>query len=155
MVRRAGPVAPPAHAAVQLTPGVGMTEGRRLFEEVRSCSSAAGFWRLRQATFIVKWGGSVVLVDPFLSPAEGRLFPPLFQAEDASGIVDVVARTHDHVDHIDPLAVASGLARHTGASFVALRAHAARMRGLGVPAECSWPSMAGTPGGTPRASSAT
>ncbi len=109
-----------------------MPQGRRLCEEGRGGPSAAGFWWLRQATFVVKLGSSVVLIDPFLSPAEGRRFPPLFAAEDAMGAVDVVACTHDHLDHIDPVAVA-GLARHTAAVFVAPRAHEKRMLGLGVP----------------------
>jgi L-ascorbate metabolism protein UlaG (beta-lactamase superfamily) len=112
-----------------------MPQGRELFEQVRRFpAEASAFWWLRQATMLVKMGGTVVLFDPFLSPAEGRLYPPLFSAEDATGVVDVVACTHDHLDHIDPVAVPA-LARHTGATFVAPRAHAERMRSLGVPAD--------------------
>ncbi len=111
-----------------------MPQGQRLFDEVRACRLPAGFWWLRQATFIVKLGDTVTLIDPFLSPLEGRRYPPLFGAEDAAGAVHIVACTHDHEDHIDPVAVPA-LARHTEAVFVAPRAHEARMRGLGVPAD--------------------
>jgi L-ascorbate metabolism protein UlaG (beta-lactamase superfamily) len=108
-----------------------MARGRRLFEEVRASAAPAGFWWLRQATFIVKLGGTVVIIDPFLSEMEGRRYPPLFDARDAEGAVDVVACTHDHDDHIDPVAI-EGLAKHTKAIFVAPRAHEARMRSLGA-----------------------
>jgi L-ascorbate 6-phosphate lactonase len=112
-----------------------MPRGRALFEQVHTFpAEASAFWWLRQATMLIKLGGTVVLIDPFLSPAEGRLYPPLFSAEDAAGVVDVVACTHDHLDHIDPVAV-TGLARHTSAAFVAPRAHTERMLSLGVPAD--------------------
>jgi L-ascorbate 6-phosphate lactonase len=44
----------------------------------------------------------------------------------------VVCCTHDHLDHICPVAVAS-LARETEAAFVAPEAHEQRMLALGVP----------------------
>jgi L-ascorbate 6-phosphate lactonase len=106
--------------------------GIELFSEVRACEDEAAFWWLGQATFIVKLGTAVALVDPFLSRMEGRRVPPLFSAKDAGGIVTVVICTHDHDDHIDPEAVPA-LSQSTVAVFVAPRAHAARMASLGVP----------------------
>lgn len=108
-----------------------MLQGEKLFEEVRTCRSAAAFWWLGQASFILKLGRTVTLIDPFLDPVEGRRVPPLFRPADAAEIVDLVCCTHDHGDHIDPVAVA-GLAEHTSVTFVAPRAHVERMRSLGV-----------------------
>jgi L-ascorbate metabolism protein UlaG (beta-lactamase superfamily) len=109
-------------------------QGIDLFNEVRTCQDEAAFWWLGQATYIVKLGKAVALVDPFLSRVEGRRVPPLFSAEDARGIVTAVLCTHDHLDHLDPEAV-PGLAKSTDAFFVAPRAHAGRMASLGVPPE--------------------
>jgi L-ascorbate metabolism protein UlaG (beta-lactamase superfamily) len=109
-----------------------MLQGGKLFESVKRCRVVAAFWWLGQASFIVKLGKSVLLLDPFLKPMKERRVPPLFRAEDADGIVDLVLCTHDHLDHIDPVAVPE-LAKHTRAKFVAPRLHAERMRSLGVP----------------------
>ena len=111
-----------------------MLHGTALFKSVKDCSAPAAFWWLGQASFIVKLGNTVLLIDPFLTPMEERRVPPLFRAEDAAGIVDLVFCTHDHLDHIDPLAIPV-LAKHTAAKFVAPRAHAKRMHSLGVPAD--------------------
>lgn len=108
-----------------------MVTGRSLFEEAKTCSDRAAFWWLGQHSFIVKLGEVVLLIDPFLSPVEGRRVPPLFDPEDAKGIVSLVLCTHDHLDHMDPLAV-SGLAKHTDALFIAPTAHTEKMYGLGV-----------------------
>ena len=111
-----------------------MLQGAALFQSVKDCRAPAAFWWLGQASYIVKLGKTVLLIDPFLSPYEGRQLPPLFAADDAADIVDLVLGTHDHIDHIDPVAV-SGLAKHPRAKFVAPRAHAARMQALGVAPE--------------------
>jgi L-ascorbate 6-phosphate lactonase len=105
--------------------------GRDLFDGVRACPDQAALWWLGQASWIVKLGTAVVLIDPFLSPLAGRRVPPLFVPSDARGVVTAVLCTHNHDDHLDPVAVA-GLARDTDAVFVAPRAHAARMASLGV-----------------------
>lgn len=109
-----------------------MVTGRLLFEEVKTCSDRAAFWWLGQHSFIVKLGSVVLLIDPFLSPVEGRRVPPLFKPEDAEGIVSLVLCTHDHLDHMDPVAI-SGLAQKTDALFIAPIAHTDKMYGLGVP----------------------
>ena len=111
-----------------------MLTGAALFEAVRSSDAPASFRWLGQHTFILRIGGKVVLIDPFLSEMDERNVPPLFSAQDAAGVVDVVACTHDHLDHIDPEAIPP-LAEHTDARFVAPRAHEGRMRSLGVPAD--------------------
>lgn len=111
-----------------------LLQGPALFEAVKDCPAPAAFWWLGQASYIVKLGQTVLLIDPFLSPMDGRRVPPLFRPADAAGIVDLVCCTHDHIDHIDPAAV-PGLAQQTAAKFVAPRACAQRMRDLGVTPE--------------------
>lgn len=111
-----------------------MLTGKELFGAARQSPSDSAFWWLGQHTFILKIGGRIVLIDPFLTELDDRNVPPLFAPEDAADVVDVVACTHDHLDHIDPAAI-PGLAEHTQAVFLAPAAHADRMRSLGVPAE--------------------
>lgn len=45
-------------------------------------------------------GGTTALLDPFLSPWEGRLYQSSLAPAEAVG-VDVVLCTHEHVDHFD------------------------------------------------------
>lgn len=111
---------------------MGLLTGTALFDSIRSTRAASAFWWLGQHTFIVKIDDTIVLIDPFLTELEDRSLPPLFEPSEAAGVVDVVACTHDHLDHIDPVAI-SGLAEHTDAHFVAPSAHEERMRSLGVP----------------------
>jgi L-ascorbate metabolism protein UlaG (beta-lactamase superfamily) len=57
-------------------------------------------WWLGQAGFIVRGGETTFLVDPFLSPHEGRLYESALTGATAEGI-DVVLCTHEHIDHFD------------------------------------------------------
>jgi L-ascorbate 6-phosphate lactonase len=107
-----------------------MLKGKALFDDVKAWEGSA-FWWLGQHSFIIKLDETILLIDPFLAEMEGRNVPPLFAPEDATS-VQLVCLTHDHVDHICPVAV-SGLAKATSAVFVAPRAHKKRMQGLGVP----------------------
>lgn len=109
-----------------------MLQGTALFQHAQHCDEEAAFWWLGQHSFLVKLGAVHLLIDPFLTEMDERNVPPLFAPEDAAGAVDLVLCTHDHLDHIDPAAI-PGLAAHTEARFVAPRAHAERMRSLGVP----------------------
>jgi L-ascorbate 6-phosphate lactonase len=56
---------------------------------------------LGQAGFLVEAGGARVLIDPFFSAQDGRLFPPppidVFGAR-----IDRVLVSHEHLDHLDP-----------------------------------------------------
>src|SRR5690625_6700068 len=87
---------------------------------------------LGQHSFILTLGKQVILVDPFLADMPERLVPPLFSPAAAADIVSLVCCTHDHIDHIDPVAV-SGLAQATDCTFVAPRACRERMLALDVP----------------------
>jgi L-ascorbate metabolism protein UlaG (beta-lactamase superfamily) len=74
-----------------------------VIERLRALSLAPGevaLWWLGQSSFLLRLGDAVVLVDPFLAPHPDRLVPPPFDPGDAAGL-DVVACTHDHLDHLD------------------------------------------------------
>lgn len=116
-----------------MTGSTDAASGRRLFDDIEHSASRASFWWLGQHSFAMRLGNTVILVDPFLSPVPERRVPPLFAPEDAQ-CVDFVACTHDHLDHIDPVAI-EGLASHTTCTFVAPRAHEQRMLSLGAPSE--------------------
>jgi L-ascorbate 6-phosphate lactonase len=88
-------------------------------------------WWLGQASFVLRFAGATVLVDPFLEPHPDRLVPPPFAAEDAAG-VDVVAITHDHLDHLDRASLPAIAAASPAARFVAPLPLAAS---LGIPTE--------------------
>jgi L-ascorbate 6-phosphate lactonase len=107
-----------------------MLKGKALFDDAKQCKGSA-FWWLGQHSFLVKLGETVLLIDPFLTEMKERNVPPLFAPEDATS-VQFVCCTHDHLDHICPVAV-SGLAKATQAMFVAPKAHKARMLELGLP----------------------
>jgi len=107
--------------------------GRQLFQEHEGRESPAFTW-LGQHSFILSLAGHVILIDPFLADMPERLVSPLFRPADAQGAVTLTVCTHDHIDHLDPVAV-SGLTVETGTHFVVPRACRARMLDLGVPEE--------------------
>jgi L-ascorbate 6-phosphate lactonase len=77
--------------------------------ELAPPSGAVGFAWLGQAGFILRGAGVTAVVDPFLSPHEGRRYESSIVPEQARGI-DVVLCTHEHVDHFDA-AAAPGIAQ--------------------------------------------
>jgi L-ascorbate 6-phosphate lactonase len=77
---------------------------------------AVAAW-LGQAGFAVRGVDTTVLVDPFLSPYEGRRYESTLTAEHCSDL-DVVLCTHEHVDHLDRASVVGIAARSPAAVFV-------------------------------------
>jgi L-ascorbate 6-phosphate lactonase len=78
-------------------------KGRKLVEDIAACRLSRGdiaLWWLGQHGFVIKVGRTVVYIDPFLTPMEGRLVPPLLKPEEVTN-ADWVLGTHDHADHID------------------------------------------------------
>jgi L-ascorbate metabolism protein UlaG (beta-lactamase superfamily) len=72
---------------------------------------------LGQAGFVVRAGGTTALIDPFLSPRDGRLYESSLPAARAEG-VDLVLCTHEHVDHFDAASVPAIASASPGAVFV-------------------------------------
>ena len=80
-----------------------MLTGEALMADAAACRVPEGecaFWWLGQHSFMLKLGGTVVLLDPFLSPYPGRRVAPLLNPEQAKGVA-LVLGSHDHADHID------------------------------------------------------
>ncbi len=73
---------------------------------------------LGQASFVLGFRGATVLVDPFLAPHPDRLVPPPFAPDEATG-VDLVAITHDHLDHLDRESLPGIATASPAARFVA------------------------------------
>ncbi len=86
---------------------------------------------LGQASFVLGFRGATVLVDPFLAPHPDRLVPPPFAPHEVAGI-DLVAITHDHLDHLDRESIPGIAAASPAARFLVPRPIA---DGLGVPAD--------------------
>jgi len=100
-----------------------MTAGQALLDEINRQHGAPGtvtFWWLGQMSFVVKAGKSVLYFDPYLAPDERRQVPPML---DASAITnaDFVFGSHDHGDHIDPVAIKGIAAASPQARFVCSR----------------------------------
>ena len=109
--------------------------GEALLEDIAAARPQPGtgcFWWLGQLSFILKLGDQILFLDPYLDPNPDRRTPPLFAPEQVT-LADWVICTHDHADHIDPVAV-TGLARSSPqARFAFPNPHRRRMLDLGVP----------------------
>jgi L-ascorbate 6-phosphate lactonase len=63
-------------------------------------NSGIGLNWLGQAGFVLRAGETIALVDPFLSPWEGREYESALPPSRAEG-VDLLLCTHEHIDHFD------------------------------------------------------
>ena len=61
----------------------------------------AAFWWMGQHTFIIKAGETVIYIDPWFAPWEGRNTPPPLDYAEAK-FADYVLITHGHGDHLCP-----------------------------------------------------
>jgi L-ascorbate metabolism protein UlaG (beta-lactamase superfamily) len=91
-------------------------------------------WWLGQSSFGLRARQATVLVDPFLSAHPDRLVAPPFEPS-AVGGVDVVAVTHDHLDHLDEESLPVLAEVSPAARFVAPEPIAGRLTELGIPAQ--------------------
>lgn len=115
-----------------------MKTGPALIAEIDACHVAKGqcaFWWLGQQSFVVKMGGAVCYLDPFLSAFEGRRVAPLLAPGDVTNAT-LILGSHDHGDHIDR-AVWPALAQASpGARFVVPEILRERIvREVGLPTE--------------------
>jgi L-ascorbate metabolism protein UlaG (beta-lactamase superfamily) len=73
--------------------------------------------RLAQAGFVLRGGGTTIVIDAFLSPRPDRLVPPLVAPADLAG-VDAILATHEHRDHLDLVALPGLVAASPRAAVV-------------------------------------
>ena len=92
---------------------------------------SAGLVWFGQSSVALRLGGATVFIDPFLSPHPERLVPPPFAPEDAHG-VDLILITHDHLDHLDELALPAIAAASPKANFVVPEDIVGRITRLGI-----------------------
>lgn len=112
--------------------------GAALLEEIAETTPDTGslaLWHVGQSGFVVKAGPSTLVFDPFLAPSSERMrrtWEPPFAAEDLTG-ADFVFCSHDHGDHLDPVAVKGIAAASPRARFIAPPAAHGRLAALGIP----------------------
>jgi L-ascorbate 6-phosphate lactonase len=92
---------------------------------------SAGLVWFGQSSVALRLGDATVLIDPFLSPHPERLVPPPFAPEDAHG-VDLILITHDHLDHLDELALPAIAAASPKANLVVPEDIVGRVTRLGI-----------------------
>jgi L-ascorbate 6-phosphate lactonase len=108
--------------SIQRLANVGLHEGE-----------AALSW-FGQASFAARGGGVTVLLDPFLSPYDGRLHDAPLSPEEATGI-DVVLCSHEHVDHLDVPSIGAIAKASPDAAFVVPSPIVDMVTEAGVPAD--------------------
>jgi len=116
-----------------------MRTGKALIDEIDATELGDGelaFWWLGQHGFVLKMGGAVVYLDPYLSENPSRTVRPLVAPEQVAH-ADLITGSHDHSDHIDRpvwpvLAEASPAATFVVPQCLLDRGLA---RQLGIPAE--------------------
>lgn len=111
--------------------------GHALIEEINAIQLPPGvvvFWWLGQLGYALKVGEVVFYLDAFLMPMPERNVAPILAPEQVTNASWVLG-SHDHSDHIDPVAF-PGIARASvKARFVCPRTAVHRVRALGVPGE--------------------
>ena len=92
---------------------------------------ALAFWWWGQMSYVVKMGGKILYFDPYLAPNAARTVPPL---ADVASIThaDWVFGSHDHSDHIDPVAIKGIAAASPQARFVCSRVARKKLLSLDV-----------------------
>jgi L-ascorbate metabolism protein UlaG (beta-lactamase superfamily) len=89
---------------------------------------------LGQAGFLLRSGGTAVLIDAFLSEYEGRRIAPPLDPAGLTGI-DLVLCTHEHLDHLDAPTVAAVAAASPQARVVVPAPVTDQAVRAGVPAD--------------------
>jgi L-ascorbate metabolism protein UlaG (beta-lactamase superfamily) len=99
-------------------------------------------WWLGQAGFLVRSGGFLCAVDPYLSAEPRRLAPPAFDPGEPLGLAAVLC-SHDHIDHLDPGALPALARANPDCVFVVPAAVRERTLKLGLSAERLRPARDG------------
>lgn len=106
---------------------------QQLIADIASTVTAYGraaFWWLGQLSFVVKIGGTVICVDPYLAENPARQTPPLLLPAEVTN-AQIVTGSHDHGDHIDPEAIPGLAAASPNCRFVVPNPCVERVVGLG------------------------
>jgi L-ascorbate 6-phosphate lactonase len=117
------------------------------FADAAGVSLGAGevlLWWLGQAGFLLRGAGTTVLVDPYLTAAGARRFPPPFPPAEAAG-VDAVLVTHEHGDHLDVDVARAFAEAGSAARWVVPEPVAGRLESLGIRRELIEPAQPGRP----------
>lgn len=91
-------------------------------------------WFLGQESVIIKGDGVTVLIDPYLSGNEARLFPPPIAPGQIDG-ADVCLITHDHEDHMDRQGLPHIIAGNPEMTIMAPGICREPLKGMGLPEE--------------------
>lgn len=102
--------------------------------DVPSGPGRVGMVWLGQAGFALSAGDATVLIDPFLSPYEGRRYETSLPPADATD-VDFVLCTHEHLDHFDAGSAPAIAAASPGAVFVVPAPIVDMVTEAGIPSE--------------------
>ncbi|HOX08965.1 MAG TPA: MBL fold metallo-hydrolase [Planctomycetota bacterium] len=116
-----------------------------LVDDVRQAPGATDrvrMWWLGQAGFLVRSGGFLCAIDPYLSGQPRRLMPPAFDPGEPLGLAAVLC-SHDHIDHIDPGALPALAEANPGCVFVVPAAARERVLKLGLPEDRLRPARDG------------
>jgi len=108
--------------------------GLDLLRDIDSCDlpqGALAFWWLGQMSFVVKVGGHVLYIDPYLAERDTRLVGPLLDAGQVPH-ADYVLCSHDHSDHLDPVATVGIAGASPQAKFVCSGVSAKHLVALGI-----------------------
>ncbi|WP_431075541.1 MBL fold metallo-hydrolase [Microbacterium phyllosphaerae] len=117
--------------------------GTALAREIRTTVPDPGsvaVWRLGQSGVVLRFAGSTVLIDPYLSnhceavldaPFDHRRLTrsPLDPVE--IDMIDLIVCSHDHLDHLDPPTIRTLARQNPRARIAAPGPSAATLRGLG------------------------
>lgn len=112
----------------------GATSPLDRLREIRAAPGTVAMTWLGQAGFAIAHAGATVLIDPFLSPYEGRRYEASLAPGDAGG-VDVVLCTHEHLDHFDADSAPAIAAASPGAAFVVPAPIVDMVTEAGIPAD--------------------
>jgi L-ascorbate metabolism protein UlaG (beta-lactamase superfamily) len=96
--------------------------------------AALGIWWLGQASFVIRGGGTTVYLDPYLAPGQHRIVPPAVEPAQVNN-ADLVLCTHDHGDHVDPIALAGIAKASPRARFLVPGVAEERLLALGIAPE--------------------
>ena len=80
-----------------------MLTGTDLIVDINAAEINSGqvaFWWLGQHSFVLKMGGHVIYIDPYLTAKQARLVAPMV-TPDQMAHASLIVGTHDHGDHID------------------------------------------------------